>query len=730
MADVPRLRGRTPGGITTFLEMGRDAVKHGVAGARTLRTLLQGGAVCTGCSLGMCGSEDELGAFHLCYQGLRRLNEAFYPDLPDQRLADVDSLRQATNKDLTQMGRVTFPLLRRRGDRGFLPVNWGTALDVVADAIVATTPERLGFYMSGRSSNESIYVTQLFARLLGSNNVDNCSRLCHAPSANGLLAAFGAGSGTSSLEDVHEADLIFLIGTNTPGQHPRLLKNLAEARQAGADIICINPIVERGLLKYAIPSDAKSALVGSDIASDWLQVKPGGDTAIFYAIVKTLLEEDAIDRAFLDEHTDGWDAFAELVQFTTWPDLEERTGVSAERLREIGRRYARSSKTLTLYCMGITHHTFASETVKALANMMLARGMVGRPGTGVIPIRGHSNVQGAGEMLMVPALADAMCERLEERYGTPMPRTEGRTLSEMIWAAHDGALDVLYMVGGNLADAAPDTNYTRAALERVPLLVSQTIHLNRTHLLDCERMLILPAQPRHEQEGGGTVVSNWRHVRYSPQLLEARGQSWAEWRIVTALAQKLAERGHRSDALGRLQFDSVPAIQEEIAAVLPKYERIRTLKPKETFQLGGRTLHVNGEFATENGRARVHPVALPDNLWPDDAFMMITVRADGQFNTEVTHDSDRLREVPHRRVVLMNGDDARRLRLKNGKPVRITSDVGEIIMACHVIDIAPGVVGMYFPEANVLVPWTGVDTATKTPNFKGTVVRLAPTGTR
>ena len=725
MADLPRLRGRTPGGLDTFIEMGVEAVKHGLSGARTLSTLLKGGAVCTGCSLGMCGSKDELGAFHLCYQGVRRLNEVFYPNLPDERLADVARLRAATNRDLSTMGRVTVPLLRRRGSRGFQALTWDTALDIVADTITASSPDRLGFYVSGRSSNESIYVTQLFARLLGTNNVDNCSRLCHAPSAMGLLAAFGAGSGTSSLEDVHEADLIFVIGSNTPSQHPRLLKNLAEAREAGAEIVCINPIVERGLLRYAIPSDARSAIAGSEIASDWLQVIPGGDTAVFYGIIKTLQEEGGIDEDFLAGHADGWDAFAERVQSTSWAELELRSGIPAARLKDVGRRYRRSRNTLVLYCMGITHHTYATETVKALANMMLARAMVGRPGTGIIPIRGHSNVQGAGEMLMVPALADAMVERLEERYGVPLPRDRGRTLSEMIWAAHDGALDMLYMVGGNLVEAAPDTNYTRAALERVPLLVSQTIHLNRTHLVDCERMLVLPAQPRHEQEGGGTMVSNWRQVRYSPKLLEARGQSWAEWRIVTALAAKLAERGHRTEALRQMAFDSVPAIQAEIGAVLPKYERITTLKPHETFRVGARTLHANGNFATESGRARVHPVELPDNLWPEDAFMLITVRADGQFNTEVTHDRDKLREAPHRRVVLMNAADARTLGVGRGDPVRITSDVGELVMACHIIEITPRVVGMYFPEANVLVPWTGTDGATKTPNFKGTVVRVA-----
>ena len=729
MPELPRLRGRTPGGLATFIEMGVDAARQGIGGARTMAKLLRGGAVCTGCSLGMCGSTDELGDFHLCYQGLRRLGEVFYPDLPDQRLADVAALRGATNRELTRMGRVTIPLLRRRGDRGFRPVNWNTALDVAADAIAAADPDRLGFYLSGRSSNESIYVTQLFARLLGTNNADNCSRLCHAPSAKGLMNAFGAGSGTSSLSDVHEADLIFVIGSNTPGQHPRLVKNLAEARQGGADIVCINPIVERGLLKYAIPSDVRSAVLGSDIASDWYQVKPGGDTAVVYGIVKTLLEEELLDAPFLTAHTEGWDAFADAVRNTDWPAIEARSGISADRLRALGRRYGRSQRTLVLYCMGVTHHTYGTDTVQAIANLMLARGMVGRPGTGIIPIRGHSNVQGAGEMLMVPALTETMLSRLEQRYDVPMPQEPGLTLSEMIWAAHDRKLDVLYMVGGNLLEATPDTGYTRDALERVPLLVSQTIHLNRTHLLDADCMLILPAQPRHEQEGGGTVISNWRQVRYSPALLQPRGQSWAEWRIVTALARKLADRNHRGNAVGRLAFDSVKAIQEEIAAVLPQYERMATLQPNESFRVGDASLHADGEFATANGKARVKAVPLPDNTWPDDAFMLITVRADGQFNTEVTHDRDALRESPHRNVVLMHADDAQRLGVREGDPVRVTSDVGELTVACHCFDIRPGVVAMYFPEANVLVPWGNVDTATKTPNFKGTVVRLARAGT-
>ncbi|MBI4568530.1 MAG: FdhF/YdeP family oxidoreductase [Planctomycetes bacterium] len=728
--EVPAPTGATPGGMDTILNVTAAMLAQGPRAVIEQVKVLRSGGVCTGCSLGMCGTKDELGEFHLCYQGLRRLGESAFPPIVSKELAHMDRLRRMSSAELSRLGRVVYPMIAEEGSQGFEIVSWEQALDLIAAALARTAPEQVSFYVSGRSSNESIYVAQLFARMLGTNNVDNCSRYCHAPSTYGLSEVFGTGSGTASLEDLDAADLIFLIGSNAPGQHPRVLSNLARARARGAAIVVVNPIVERGLVRYSIPSSLKSILFGSRIASHYVRVKVGGDIAFMQGIVKWLAENNGLDRDFLHQRAEGWAALESAVRATPWEALVESSGVAREQISAVGRLYASASRALAMYCMGITHHTYGTENVKMVCNLMLARGNVGKPGAGVIPIRGHSNVQGSGSMLMYPAVKEEMIRRLESRYGVTLSKAPGLKAPEMIERGARGLTRLLYMIGGNLVDASPDTSFTEAAMRRVPILVAQTVHLNRSMLLGNKMTVVLPAQPRHEQEGGGSTESNWRQVRFSPQVLPPKGAARPEWWIFVQLAERLAKLGVRGEWLSKLSFTGVADIQREIAAVIPGYEGLPGLKPGETLRVGGRSLHEGGRFPRAGGKARVFAVRLPDNAVPPGKFALITVRADGQFNTEVWNDRDKLRGTKRRDVVHLSPADAARLGVAEGAAVIVRSSAGQARVVAHLADIREGVCAMYFPEANRLVPFSGGDESTATPNFKGTVVEIEPATAR
>ena len=516
-----------------------------------------GKGVCDGCALGVAGFHDwTIPDVHLCMTRLNllRLNTAgpFDPAL----LAEVSGLAGRDNAALRELGRLPFPLVRRRGERGFTRVSWDEALARLGRRLRDTDPQRLAFYITARGvTNEVYYMAQKVARFLGTNHVDNAARLCHAPSTAAMKEMIGVAASTCSYVDWLEADVIVFFGANPANDQPVTAKYLLQAKRRGTRVILVNPYLEPGMKRYWVPSDPRSALFGSDLADHWFPVAQGGDIAYLYGTLKALIARDGVDHGFVHAHTNGFDELARQAAALDWTALESASGLSRAAMEEFADLLTRAKSGVLVWSMGITQQAAGADGVRMILNLALARGWIGRNGTGAMPIRGHSSVQGGAEMgcyaTALPGgkpITPENVAALERQYGFPLPRGLGYTTPEMVEAAHRGRLDVLYCAGGNLLRTMPDTDHVREALARVPVRVHQDIILTDQMLIEPgEEVWLLPAKTRYEQDDGGTETSTERRVMFSPELPRTVGEARAEWKILRDLAAA-AQPGRREGA--------------------------------------------------------------------------------------------------------------------------------------------------------------------------------------
>lgn len=685
---------------------------------------------CKTCALGMGGQAggmvNEAGHFpEVCKKSLQAMaadmQGAIRPNFWETY--SVPQLQAFSPRELESCGRITTPLLLTKGAQHYRPIEWNEALDRIERKLKQIAPRESFWYFSGRSSNEAGFLLQLLARLYGTNNVNNCSFYCHHASGVALNQALGTGTTTISLADVEGADLVFLIGGNPASNHPRLMRTLMQVRRGGGQVIVINPVVETGMVNFAVPSDVRSLLFGSPIASLYVQPHIGGDLALLTGVAKRIEEMGASDVPFLERHTTGWNEYKAHLAGLSWNEICEKSGVTHHEIDEIARRYAAAQRVVFGWTMGITHHVHGVENVRAIANLALLRGMVGRPNAGLMPIRGHSNVQGICSVGVTPKLKDAVLERLQNHFGVQLPTETGLDTMACMEAAADARVKFGCCLGGNLYGSNPDSAYAAAALEKLELLVylSTTLNTGHAHGLGQET-LILPMLARDEEPQPTTQESMFNFVRLSDGGPARHAGPRSEVQIVAELGRRLLGN---EGAIDWDQMAQTGNIRQAIAKIIPGWEKVGQIdQTKAEFEITGRRIS-EPSFPTADGRASLHVHPLPSLSGTDGQLRLMTVRSEGQFNTVVYEDYDLYRGQERRDVVLVHPTDLARLGLKGGQRIVIRSEIGALsnIIAVAYENIRPGNVLMYYPEANVLVP-RHVDPASRTPAFKNVLVTL------
>jgi molybdopterin-dependent oxidoreductase alpha subunit len=686
---------------------------------------------CKTCALGMGGQAggmvNEAGSFpEVCKKSLQAMASDMQGAIQRRffETYSLPQLRAFSPRELEHCGRLTTPLALEAGSQYYTPVSWDEALERIANKLRDTAPRQTFWYASGRSSNEAGFLLHLFARLYGTNNVTNCSYYCHQASGVGLTSAVGSGTATVTLEDVEQADLVFVIGSNPASNHPRLMHTLATARRAGAQVVVINPVIETGMVNFAVPSNVRSLLVGSKIASLYVQPHIGGDLALVAGIAKRIEETGATDVEFLRNHCEGWDALAEQLRALSWHEVCTKSGVDRATIHEVARLYAEAKRAVFSWTMGITHHVHGVANVQAIANLALMRGMVGRKGAGLLPIRGHSNVQGMGSIGFTPALKEAVLERLERHFGVRLPTEPGYDTLACIQAADAGGLKFGFCLGGNLYGSNPDATFAARALAKLDMLVYLNTTLNTGHAHGLAReTIILPVLARDEEPEPTTQESMFNFVRYSDGGPRRHEGPRSEVEIVAELARRVLGR---SSPIDWQAMSRTGRIREAIGAVIPGWEKIGEMdRTRQEFFITGRRLD-QPRFPTSNGKARLHVLSLPELSSAGDGLRLMTVRSEGQFNTVVYEEEDLYRGQDRRDAILVHPDDLDRLRIKPDTPVLVRSESGAMTVLARAFDkIKPGNALMYYPEANLLVP-RHCDPASRTPAFKNVVVTVVP----
>jgi molybdopterin-dependent oxidoreductase alpha subunit len=695
-----------------------------------LRILRKG--VCDGCALGVAGWHDwTISGVHLCTTRLDLLKVNTAPAIDERHLADVDALRRRSGRELRELGRLAHPMLRRAGERGFTRVSWDAALDEIAGRIRATVPERVGLYMTARGiTNEVYYAAQKAARFIGTNNVDNAARVCHAPSTAALKESIGVAATTCSYRDVIESDLIVLFGADVANAQPVFMKYLYLAKQRGARVAVVNPFREPGLERYWVPSNAESAVFGTKIADEFFPIHTGGDVAFVNGVLKELLASGGIDREFVTEHTAGFDAVLAELEDEPYDALEQSSGATRADMARFARMYAGADAAVLVWSMGVTQHVSGVDNVRAIVNLGLARGNVGRAGAGLMPIRGHSGVQGGAEMGCYatsfpgggPVNADSAAD-LSAQWGFAVPSTPGLTAADMVDAARHGDLDVLWSSGGNFLDVLPAPDVTEVALTRAPLRIHQDIVLSHQMLVDPgEVVVLLPAATRYEQQGGGTSTTTERRVAFSPEVPGPRiGEARSEWQIFADIARRV-----RPEHADRFGCESAQAIREEIARVVPAYAGIETLhETGDQIQVGGARLCEGGLFPTPDRRGHFAVVTPSRPDIPAGHFMLSTRRGK-QFNSMVWKEKDPLTGAG-RDAVFLAPVDADALGVRDGEAVLVRSPHGEMRARVHLASMRPGNVQAFFPESNPLLAPSRRDPISGVPDYNA-VVEVIPIG--
>lgn len=691
---------------------------------------------CKSCALGMGGQKgglrDEKGRFPaVCNKSFLAQASDMQPPLPMDffQRHDIETLSQWSPRDLELSGRLTQPVICENNGSHFQAITWDNAIQRIVDELKNLTPDEIFFYASGRSSNEAGFLLQLFARLFGANNVNNCSYYCHQASGVGLSESLGTGTATVDLDDLDGADLIFLIGANPASNHPRFMTLLMETRRRGGEVVVINPAREAGLENFKVPSDVRSLLFGSEIASHYLQPNIGGDIALCKGIAKSLFKiaedkPEVIDQGFIENHTEEFHAFKQDIERTSWERIETDSGISRTTIEKTGSIYSRSKNAIFAWAMGITHHVHGVENVQAIVNLALMRGMVGRKDAGLLPLRGHSNVQGIGSVGVTPQLKQAIFDNLQSRFNISLPTKKGLDTLGCMEAIGAGELNFAWNLGGNLYGSNPDSTFAGEALSRLDFALYMNTTLNQGHFKGRGKTtLILPVLSRDEEPEPTTQESMFSYVRLSDGGQNRYTGPRSEVSIIAEVAAAVLPSGPIDwNALKR-----TGNIRQLIGDVIPGFESMKEIdSTRKEFHIGGRILH-SPHFPTQSGKARFQVFPMPAILKsaPENRqFRLLTMRSEGQFNTVVYDLEDRYRGVESRNVVLMNPADIEAAGLKDNDRVSVKNETGTLKNQKIIsYPVKAGNIMMYYPEANVLVPRVS-DGKSKTPSFKSIQVQL------
>ncbi len=649
----------------------------------------------------------------------------------------IQELSELSDYELNRKGRISHPVFLPKGESHYRSITWEDAFKKIGSALQScTSPHRAVFYTSGRTSNEAAFLYQAFVRAFGTNNLPDCSNMCHESSGKGLGQTIGIGKGTVSLDDFNHADLIMVIGQNPGTNHPRMLTALRDAKNNGAKIIHINPLPEAGLTKFKHPQDyMKGDLRATTLADLHLQVRIGGDAALLKGLIKTQLDSNAIDRHFIEGHTSGFDEMSANVGAIDWGVIESDSGLTRSEIESAGKLLSASKATIACWAMGLTQHRNGVEVIQEVVNLLLMNGHVGRKGAGFCPVRGHSNVQGDRTVGIWEAPSDAFLDTMQQGLGFELPREHGYDVVNAIQAMIDGQVDVFFCMGGNFLSATPDTDATARGLRNVQLTVQVSTKLNRSHLVTGQEALILPCLGRTEQdiqdsgEQFVTVENSMGIVhrsqgRLTPASPHLRSEPW----IVSQLANEVLDAPSLNWGELCSNYDHIRDLMERSLKGFEDYnDRVRL---PEGFALPNAPRDER-RFDTSDGKARFTTHVLPEMSVEGDQYVMMTLRSHDQYNTTIYGLHDRYRGIHgHRRVVLMNAEDMVQRGWKTRQIVNITSHFNDEERHSErwmVIpyDIPRGNLATYFPEANSLVPLHSTAAVSNTPTSKWIVCSLS-----
>ncbi len=683
---------------------------------------------CKACAYGMGGQKggmtNELGEFpSVCNKSVQAQSTDIQPAIPASAFTrPLSELQQLSGREMEKLGRLDTPLFRKAGSDRYAPVSWDFAIAHAAERLRATEPGRSFFYSSGRSSNEAGFVFQLLARAFGTNNVNNCSYYCHQATSEGLATTIGKGTATVELNDLTGADLIFVIGANPSSNHPRFIHMLKHCRDRGGDVVIINPAKEPGLVRFAVPKSPRSMLSGgSEIASDWLQPRIGSDVALFKGLMKAVLAIGAEDRNFIAQHASGFDALVADLDRLGWDEIEAMTGVARTDIERVATIYARRQNVVFAWGMGMTHHLNGTANVEAIANLALLRGMLGRRYAGLLPLRGHSNVQGIGTIGVKPVVSEEIFAAMERAFGVTLTRQRGFDTMAGLEAAERGEIDAAVIMGGNLWGATPDTAFASRAMGAIGFKLFLTTTLNRGHVhgLGEGDVLVLPVTARDEEWSPTTQESMFNFVRLSDGGIRRLENVRPETVILVDLALRLMP----DTPIDFAAFKEHRKVREAIAQVVPGMEALADIDvAKREFHIHNRVMHLP-RFGTPDGRA--HFVVVPDpapRALPGE-LTLATVRSEGQFNTIIYEEEDSYRHKAGRDALFLNREDMAMLGLAAGEAVVVQSATGRMPARVIPFDLPRGSALAYYPEANVLCG-TAVDPRSHTPAFKSVSIRV------
>ncbi|WP_418908178.1 FdhF/YdeP family oxidoreductase [Glutamicibacter endophyticus] len=719
--------------------------------SRTVRSMLRvnqrGGFDCPGCAWPESITGKRKPA-EFCENGAKAIAEestarTVTPEWFEEHPISV--LEQRTEYWLGSQGRITHPMIIRAGETHYTPISWGDAFATIAEHVNATTPDRCVFYTSGRTANETAFLYQLLARSIGTNNLPDCSNMCHESSGTAMNPTIGIGKGTVSLEDFDHAELIFVVGQNPGTNHPRMLSALSEARERGARVVSINPLPEAGLMGFKDPQRA-SGMMGKSapISSDFLQIKVGGDLALFQAFGHLLLQAEeqnpgtVIDQAFIDSATEGFEAYRQARSEIDWAATEEATGLSREQITEIAQLLAKSKATIICWALGLTQQPHSVPTLKEIINLLLLQGNFGKPGAGACPVRGHSNVQGDRTMGIWEKPTEALLASMDAEFGITSPRAHGYDSTETLHAFEHDEVDVFVSMGGNFALANSDTEALEAGMRRAKLTVHISTKPNRSHVVHGQTSLILPTLGRtdkddkHPKGAQFLSVEDSMSVIHSTQgrLTPVSEHLLAEPVIVARMAQAILGDDHPVD--WRSMAEDYDVIRDHIARVLPGFEDFnRRVRQKNGFVLPNPPRDTRS-FATSSGRGQFTVSEFESLSAPEGHLILQTMRSHDQYNTTFYGLDDRYRGIKDgRRVILIHPDDLAETGFADRDLVDVISTFAGSERRANRFRLvsyptARGCVAAYYPEANALVHRDLVARESNTPGFKAMMVRFVP----
>ena len=701
---------------------------------------------CPGCA--WPDPDDHRSFAEFCENGAKAVSDEATKSRVDSNFWSKWSISELSQKSdfwLNSQGRLTEPMIIRQNSNYYQPISWEDAFDVIADNIVSLeNPDEAIFYTSGRTSNEAAFLWQLLARRIGTNNLPDCSNMCHESSGVALSESIGIGKGTVTLEDFNSADLIIVVGQNPGTNHPRMLTALRDAKKKGASIISVNPLVETGMKKFKHPQNPVEMLgFGSSIADKHLRVKINSDQALFRAFSKSIIESDNIDEDFIDKYTNGFENFRKIAIESRYEEISEITGIPLQEILEISQKVSKSKSTIVCWAMGITQHKNSVATIQEIVNFLLLGGNIGRKGAGVCPVRGHSNVQGDRTVGINHKPSPDFINNLERSTGIRSPEKHGFDSVEAVKAMEKGDAKVFLAMGGNFLSAMSDTNRTSAALSNCNLTVHISTKPNRSHLITGKTGIILPCLGRTEEDISSSNGRQFVTVENSMGVVHSSTGTFkpasnllkSEPAIVSGIGGAIESRLERSGIPWENLSEDYDLIRNLIEKTIPGFDEYNVrIKSKSGFYLPNPPRD-SRTFPTENGYANFvsNDISFAKS---SNKFMMMTIRSHDQYNTTIYGLDDRYRGISKgRRVILMNKNDISKCNLSKGELVDLSSEMnsGTVLSLDWFVvpyDIPEGNVATYFPESNCLIPLDSVAEKSNTPTSKSVPIGITKSSKR